>query len=296
MVRIFRPLYKFCPFLLWQSIQAQLLPISTYITNDVPQVVELSNPDVVDLLRKKTVEVDGALGTASGQLVYRVSQSRSGCFPLKDTAATREYFSSAELSTLRMVGLWVSTDASSDDRFSMYTELISDYIKIGGSYFRISFGGAVVGGDSENSEALARFMQTGGNAVLQFATPVWYTRGTSNWGFDVVLSPRFSADIPAVSSQLQTSAGNMDLGMELLGFVPSVNNTFSLFVNGRVGWVWGTYEFSRLLSANRSFLFGRLLFGIDIDNKFRINAIGPAFGPSAIIDNSPWQVGVILLQ
>ena len=217
----------------------------------------------------------------------------SPLFPLHDSKSAALYWGKAELAALQNLNASISTDG-----LSVYSEFVSDFVVMWGTWFRVGFGALLSKSDSSKtgdstSSAIQRFMGGGGNALLHVATPVWFVRGNTGWALDVLFAPKFVADLPALDASVTKFSGSVDTGVEVLFFIKSVQENFSFFAQGRISWIVGSGDFYRNLGLNAPFTNGTAMIGIDINNAFRVSAGTILFGP--LTSRAPWQVGVQVL-
>jgi hypothetical protein len=291
-----------------QAAYGQLLPVnSKFVTR---KVVEQQTPTFKpqDSQFKAVVRMFGQLAdlTLKGSEIESlkvftkpVERKVRRFFPIEDTSSARGYFHSSGLATLQNVSLSATTG-----RFSIYTELVSDYMKIAGTLVRVSLGGQLVSVDSTDAgdstaPAIQRFFGAGGNALLNFAVPVFVHIMDDSFArsmFTVIFSPKVALDLPAMNADAKKATGNIDIGFDMLGFFPSVAEKFRFSFQPRVSWVVGSKDFYRNLGIGHSFGFGKLSVGIDVNDAIRICGAKAFFGPREIRDNAPWQVSVQLIS
>ncbi len=215
--------------------------------------------------------------------------------PLRDTITTAAYWNhDVSMATLQSLAISYSTD-----RYSIYTELVSDYMNIFGAYSRIGFGCLVASSDSSGthdstSAAVQRLVGGGGNFLLQGSTPL-FSRLGDNWTTDVLLAPKLALDAPGANADVTRFTGSADVAVEAIATCSSVSEKFKFIADFRLGWIVGSGEFYRKLGLNGPFGAGKLLIGVDINNAVRVHATNVLVGPALLRDKTVWQLGVQLL-
>jgi len=261
-----------------QSI-AQLLPIkgsprerSLYVPLDSAETekIKSANPNLPKLFKKKKIE-----------------SVRSGWWPLQEGSDISVSYKTSALPL-------VSLSADGKDRFSIYTEIVSDNFSMLGTLIRVSLGTLVASGEDGPAESRQRLFSGGGNAILQFSTDIAYLGSSENSNLRFTLTPRLSGDLPAASSTTEIS-GNIDLGVEAYGFLYTISKKFKFFLNSRFGFVFGSDNFEENIQVDGPFLLWRLSMGFDVEDAFRVTATGPLAGNEILLNNIPWQVSVAIL-
>jgi hypothetical protein len=215
-------------------------------------------------------------------------------FPLNDSTKTLLYWGKDELSALQNLNVSISTAG-----FSLYSEFVSDFLVIGGRWVRVGFGGLVSKSDTSKakgatSSAIQRFMAGGGNALLQVATPILFARGTTGRGADLLLVLKLAADLPAVNADVTRFSGSVDVGVDLLGFISSVQEKFGFFGQVRLSVIAGGGDYYKNLGlSNKPFYAGTATIGVNINNAFRVSTGAILLGP--LRHSAPWQIGAQLL-
>ena len=196
----------------------------------------------------------------------------SNFFPLSNLAATKAYWGRSDVASLQNTSLAYSTD-----RFSIYSELVTDYWNLFGLYWRIGLGGLVANSDTSKtkdstSASAQRFFAGGGNALLSFVTPLWSNKSLAKGGasLDFLLYPKIEFDIPGMSTEATKFNGSVDIGIEGIWSSPSVNDTFRFTIESRVGYATGSGQFYSNLGVDHPFGYAKALLGVDISNAFRI--------------------------
>ncbi len=223
-------------------------------------------------------------------------KDRLGVFlPLRDPITTAAYWNhEVSMATLQNLAISYSTD-----RYSIYTELVSDYLKISRVYSRIAFGCLVASSDSSGthdstSAAVQRLVGGGGNFLLQASTPVFSCRG-EDWTADALLAPKCALDMPGANADITRFTGSVDVGVEAIVTCSSVSDRFMFTAQFRLGWIVGPGEFYRRLGRDAPFGAGKLLIGVDINNAVRVHATNVLVGPASLRDKTVWQLGIQLL-
>lgn len=223
----------------------------------------------------------------------------SGWFPMKDTNKIKDFWGTSDLAALQNVNVSVSTN-----RFSLYTEFVSDYMVIWDRFVRVSFGGLVSRSDTSRRtdstiSSIDRFFGAGGNALLTLATPIWYYAGPTyfnpangehetRWTFRVLLAPKLALDIPAVSGDVTELSGSADIGIEWLYYLRSFANRINFVAQGRFGWINGYDDFYRRLGRQGAFGTGTILLGLNLNNAIQIAASTIWLGP--LRRDTPWHL------
>jgi hypothetical protein len=214
---------------------------------------------------------------------------------LRDTGSTAAYWNH-DVSMATLQNLFVSY---ATDRYSIYTELVSDYLNIFGVYSRIGFGCLVAASDSSvthdsTSAAVQRLVGGGGNFLIQVSTP-FMSFGGDRCSADGVFAPKFALDVPGANADGTEYSTSFDLGADLILTSASVSEKFRFFGQFRIGWIFGSGEFYRRLGLDAPFGAGKLLLGVDINNAVRVYATNVLVAPRILRDETVWQLGVQLL-
>lgn len=223
-------------------------------------------------------------------------------FPSADTQSLKFLYGNNGLSSLQNLNLSISSN-----RFSVYTELLSDYLKLPGvnRFVKIGFGGLLSSVDStekndSTADALQRFFGAGGNAMLYCTLPVLnFDQGINKNYFRACFLGKIAADLPAVNSKVDKTTWNTDLGIELSGKFSTISDKFNFLLLSRAAFVYGTEDFINNLGlqagSKRTFGYISYYVGFDIKSTFRIGIFGIIAAPDVIKKNRKPQLSVQLL-
>jgi hypothetical protein len=209
-------------------------------------------------------------------------------------------------------GRTLSTVFDRDGEASLYTELASDNLYLGGwaNYARLGFGSlvsksSVTPADTAGVEAATdQFFQSGGNAVLFLQIPGVFAlqslkdSDTYFRRIDIYFSLRTGADVPAMGGAIEDPAFNGTASIIGEGVYRAVTDDIRLFASSEAGLLWATNTFYENAGAERA--GGRTwlplpvlkgFFGIEIGQTVRI---GATVGGSAVF-KQPAKVSVQII-
>lgn len=208
----------------------------------------------------------------------------------------RAYFNSEGFRVGGGVGV-----SSSEQASAVYSEVASDFFRLGGPLGYAKFGvgamlvqskdtSAEASAQVNNATALDRFRLGGGNVVAFLAIPLLHyesrSGGCSSSRFDILMLPRAAADVPNVDGSTDVSTGMLDAAAEVQWVAITVSRIFKVFATARGGYVRGTDSFYSglgLEGRDAGFWYARWEFGLDVSGRLRLSAARLAGGPSSLV-------------
>lgn len=180
------------------------------------------------------------------------------------------------------------------------TEWFSD--KMGS--WRISAGSVLGVGADTVLKTFQEFTSGGGNLYIKFLKPLLDISSTKHQDkryFKIFLAPKAGASILNVGSTKSDSARwNLDFGSEFHLKIAGDEGKIAMYSIYKTGYVFGSKEFSRLLTSNgrRAFGYASASVGVIFDNKlsvsfdFPVNLFGNLNDP---IDKTPLIITLSIL-
>jgi hypothetical protein len=217
-------------------------------------------------------------------------------FNVKNSKEAEVFFGEKGLSTLRYSQL--SGDLSSG---SATVEILNDILWVG----RFAFGGTVSASKSDKNDTInsaqkldtvnkiQTFFISGGNAYFNWAVPLIVIGDTSSsFRINGYFFPRLSLLLPLLGQSTEKVTANFNPALELHINIFTLKKMFNIFLQGRVGLVWGTYDFSQSLGlGNMNFFgFGEWCVGINIKSLVSINWKSTLFSPNSLKDKIPGRL------